>query len=205
LQVENEEMLLVLFTLIVFACLVLGSIAFLVCVLLPPARRFALSTALWFAVWGPCSVLFMVIAGLGIVVGALVMKHGNIQWTDAPKLLAAFGWSYVIIGALITTGVASCAAWLHQLLIHRFTFALFRLYAAAISAGIGSVLGWFLGWWMLAKGIAHFGLWWWALAMLIFTTGFGAAAYKSARALRGKAPTRFTWISPEEFAGSDKP
>jgi hypothetical protein len=197
-------MLIPLFALIVFACLVLGSIAFLVCVLLPPTRRYALSTALWFAVWGPCSVLFLVIAGLGIVAGALVMKHGNIQWTDAPKLLAAFGWGYVIIGALIKTGVATCAAWLHQLLMHRFTFALFRLYATAISAGIGSVFGWFLERWMLAKGIDHFGLWW-ALAMLILTTGFGAAAYKSARALRGNAPTRFTWISPEEFAGPGNP
>lgn len=198
-------MLLVLFAVIVFAWLVLGSIAFLACVLLPPTRRYALSTALWFAVWGPSSVVFMAIAGLGLVAGALVTKHGNMQWTDAPELFAAFGWSYVIGGALVTIGMATLAAWFHQLLIHRFTFALFRLYAAAISAGIGSVIGWFLGWWMMAKGINHLGLWPWVLAMLILTTGFGAAAYKSASELRGKAPTRFTWISPEEFAGSNNP
>jgi hypothetical protein len=39
--------------------------------------------------------------------------------------------------------------------------------------------------------------------MLLFITGFGAAAYKNAGGLRGKAPTGFTWISPEEFAGPD--
>jgi hypothetical protein len=126
------------------------------------------------------------------------------QWTDAPKLLAAFGWSYVVIGALSTTVVATCVAWLHQKLMHRLTFALFRLYAMAVSAGIGSVLGWFLGWWMMAKGTGHIALWWWIPTMLILTAGFGLAAYKGARGLRGKAPTRFTWISPEEFAGSGR-
>jgi hypothetical protein len=126
------------------------------------------------------------------------------QLTDAPKLLAAFGWSYVMVGALITTTVATGAAWFHQMLIHRFTFALFRLYATVISAGIGSVLGWSLGWWIVAKGITHPGLWW-VLEMVILIAGFGIAAYKGARGLRGKMPTKFTWISPEEFAGSHKP
>jgi hypothetical protein len=198
-------MLFVLFALIVFACLVMGSIAFLVCVMFPPMRRYALSTALWFAVWGPSSVAQMVVAGLGLVAGGLVMKHGNMQWTDMPKLLEAFGWSYVIAGALMTAVVASRAASIHQFFIHRFTFALFRLYATAITAGIGSVLGWSLGWWMMANGFDHLGLLVWASAMLILIAGFGAAAYKCAPELRGKAPTRFTWISAEEFEGSNNP
>jgi hypothetical protein len=201
---ENDTMLLVLLALIVFAFLFLGSIVFLACIVLPPTRRYALSTAFWFAVWGPCSVVLMMIAGLGLVAGALVMKTGSMQLTDAPKLLAAFGWSYVMVGALITTTVATGAAWFHQMLIHRFTFALFRLYATVISAGIGSVLGWSLGWWIVAKGITHPGLWW-VLEMVILIAGFGIAAYKGARGLRGKMPTKFTWISPEEFAGSHKP
>jgi hypothetical protein len=196
-------MILVLFAVVVFAFLIIGSVAFLACVLLPPTRRYALSTALWFAVWGPCSVALIVLAVLGLASGSLLMKAGNMQWTEAPKLLAALGWGYVIVGALITTVAATCAAWLHQVLMHRLTFALFRLYAMAVSAGIGSVLGWFLGWWMMAKGTGYIGLWWWIPAMLILTAGSGTAAYKGARALRGKAPTRFTWISPEEFVGSD--
>jgi hypothetical protein len=40
--------------------------------------------------------------------------------------------------------------------------------------------------------------------MLILILGFGIAAYKGARGLRGEAPTNFTWITPEEFAGSDR-
>ncbi len=198
-------MLLVLIALFVFAFLVMGSSAFLVCVLLPPARQYALSAALWFAVWGPCSAGLLVLAGLGFAGGALAMKAGNMQWSETPRLLGALGWSYVIIGVLVTIGVATCAAWLHQWLIHRFTFALFRLYATFVSAGIGSVFGWSLGWWMMAKRVGHPGVWWWALAMLLLIVGFGAGAYKSARSLRGKAPVGFTWISAEEFAGSENP
>lgn len=196
-------MLFIVFALIIFAFLLVGSIAFLVCVLLPPTRRYALSAALWFAVWGPCSVGMMMLAGLGVAGGALAMKAGNMHWTDTPRLLGALGWSYLIVGVLVTIGVATCVAYLHQWLIHRFTFALFRLYVTAVSAGIGSVFGWSLGWWMMAKGVSHLGVWWWALAMLFLITGFGLATYKNARGLRGRAPAGFTWISPEEFAGFD--
>lgn len=198
-------MVFVLFALIIFGFLLLGAIAFLACVLLPPTRRFALSASFWVAFWGPCTVLLMVLAGIGLVAGSALMNAGKVQWTNAPKLLGELGWSYLIVGALITSLVATCAAWLHQLLIHRFTFALFRIYATVISAGIGSVFGCSLGWWIAAKEHTYFGLWWWALGTIILVAGFGTAAYKTARALRGEPPTRFTWITPEEFAGSEEP
>jgi hypothetical protein len=198
-------MIFVLFVLIFFAFLVLGSIAFLVCALIPPTRQYALSAGLWFVVSGICSVALLLLAGLGFVTGALAIKAGNMQWTEAPKFLSAIGWSYLGVGALITILVATCAAWLHQKLVHRFTFALFRLYAAVISAGIGSVFGWLLSWCIAAKAVTHLGIAFSVFAMLILIVGFGMAAYKCARWLRGKAPSRFTWISPEEFAGSNRP
>lgn len=198
-------MIFILFAGIIFAFLLLGAIVFLACILLPPTRRYALSVAFWVALWGPCSVLLIVLAGVGLLSGSVLMNAGNLQWPNAPKLLAAVGWSYLIVGATITIVVATCAAWLHQFLIHRFTFALFRIYVTAISAGIGSVFGWALGWWIAAKEHTYLGLWWWPLVTLVLTAGFGTAAYKAARALRGKAPTRFTWITPEEFEGSEEP
>lgn len=76
-------MLLVLFAVVVFAFLLLGSTAFAVCVLLPPTRRYALSVAFWFALCGPCLVMLITIAGLGLVAGALVMRAGNVQFTNA--------------------------------------------------------------------------------------------------------------------------
>ena len=87
--------------------------------------------------------------------------------------------SYLVVGALVTAGAATGTTWLHQWLIHRFTFALVRIYVTAVSAGIGSVFGWWLGWSITAKGVNHLGVLWWALGMLIFIPGFGVAAYRT--------------------------
>jgi len=198
-------MILILFALIIYAFLLLGAIVFLACVLLPPTRRFALSAAFWVALWGPCTVLLMAFAGIGLVAGSALMNAESLQWTNAPKVLGELGWSYLIVGASITSLVTTSVAWLHQKLIHRVTFALFSVYASAVSAGIGSVLGCALGWWLAAKEHTYLGLWWWPLATIVWAAGFGAVAHKTTRALRGKAPTRFTWITPEEFAGSEEP
>jgi hypothetical protein len=196
-------MLLLLFGAIVFIFLVLGSLVFLACAIVPPTRKYALSAALWCAVWGPCSVGLMALAGLGLVATAFFAKDGNVQSLHAPRLIAAFGWGYLIAGVLITTAVATGTAWIHQKVVRRFTFFLFRLYATAVSGGIGSVFGWCLGWWMMRKGVAHYGPFLWCIGMLILVAVFATAAYKGARKLRGKAPTSLTWISPEEFAGTD--
>lgn len=199
-------MVLVLFAIVVFTFLLLGSTAFVVCVLLPPTRRYALSVAFWFALWGPCLLVLMTLAGLGLVAGALLMRAGDMQFINAPKLLATLGWGYATGGFLITATIATCASWLHQKIVHRFTFFLFRLYATLVSAGIGSVFGWFLGWCMAASGApVHLRLGFWVSAMITLIGAFGLGAYKGARGLRGEAPTRFTWISAEEFAGTNAP
>jgi len=197
-------MLLLIFGAIIFIFLALGSAVFVACVLIPPTRKYALSAALWCAVWGPCSVGLMTLAGLGLVASAFITKAGDVQSFHAPRLLAVFGWGYLIIGILITTVVATGVSWLHQKLVRRLTFALFRLYATAVCAGIGSVFGWALGWWIMSKEIAHYGLLWWCTGMLVLVVAFATAAYKSARQLRGNAPTSLTWISPDEFAGTDR-
>jgi hypothetical protein len=198
-------MLPLLFAMIVFVFLLLGSLVFVVCTLVPQTRRFALSAALWCALWGPCSVVLMVLAGLGLVTAAFIGRDRDVQWFHAPRLVATFGWGYLILGVLITIAVATSGAWLHQALVRRFTFALFRVYATVVSAGIGSVFGWCLGWWLLWKEVTRYVLPWWLSGMLILIVGFGTAAYKGARGLRGEAPTSFTWISPEEFAGRERP
>ncbi len=205
LPVDNVEMLPLLFAIIVFAFLLLGSLAFLVSVLVPQTRQFALSAALWCALWGPCSVALMVLAGLGLVTAAFIGRVGDVQSFHAPRLVAAFGWGYLIFGVLITIAVATGGAWLHQVLVRRFTFAIFRLYVTVVSAGIGSVFGWCLGWWLLSKEVTRHVFPWWTSGMLILIVGFGTAAYKGARGLRGEAPTSFTWISREEFGGTHRP
>ncbi len=195
-------MLPLLFAGIAFFFLLVGSIVFLACLLLPRLRQYALSVALWCAMWGPCSIVLMLIAGIGLIATAFIAKAGGVQTLHAPRLLSAFGWSYLTVGVLVTIVVATASAWIHQAIVKRLTFALFRLYVTVVSAGIGSVFGWCLGWWMMFKSMSgHAPLLVWGTCMLALIVGFGAAAYKGARGLRGGAPESFTWISPEEFAG----
>jgi hypothetical protein len=146
----------------------------------------------------------MTIAGVGLVGAAFINKAGDMESFHAPRLLEAFGWGYLVVGVLITIVVATGVSWLHQKLVRRFTFALFRLYATAVCAGIGSVFGWSLGWWMTLKEVPYHSTLLWCIGMLALIVAFATAAYKGARQLRGKAPTSFTWISSEEFAGTDQ-
>ena len=187
---------------IVFLFLLVGSIAFLVCLLFPRFRQYALSVALWFAMWGPCSVALMLIAGVGLIAAAFITKAGDVQTFHTPRLLSVFGWSYLALGVLVTITVATVSAWMHQAVTRRFTFILFRLYATIISAGIGSVFGWCLGWWMMAKSISgHISLPLWLACMFALIAGFGLGAYRGARALRGKPPKRFAFVTVAEYEG----
>lgn len=197
-------MIVLLAAAIVFFFLALGSVAFLVCALIPPSRKYALSTALWFAVWGPCCVLLLILSILGLAASSVAQWATQMRWEDAPGFFSAVGWVYTIGGGIVVCLVASIAAYLHQALIHRFTFALFRLYATLVTAGIGCVIGLFIITVLMVRGVLiHVG-WveWLSIPILIFA--FGATAYWGARALRGNAPTRLTWITPEEFAGHEE-
>jgi hypothetical protein len=194
-----------LFAAIVFAFSLLGSLVFVLCTVLPQTRRFALSAALWCALWGPCSVGLMVLAGLGIVTAAFVGRVGHLQSFHQSKLVEAFGWGYLVVGVIVTFVVATGGAWLHQVLVRRITFVLFRLYATVVCGVMGSVFGLCLGWWFLVKPLTGHVLPFWICVMVILILGFGSAAYNGASGLRGEAPSNFTWITPEEFTGKHLP
>lgn len=191
--------------LIVFFFLVLGSAAFCVCILIPPGRKYALSTALWFAVWGPCSVLLLFLAILGVVAGGFALHATQMHWEDASRFFSAIGWGAIVAGVIVTCLIATAAAWLHQALIHRMTFLLFRLYVVFVAAGIGSVIGSVFFW--LAMGSGRFAQVWWLVALIVpvMILAFGSQAYKHSRALRGHAPTGLTWITADEFVGPVEP
>jgi hypothetical protein len=179
-------MLLLLFGCVIFLFMFVGAVAFLFCIALRPTRRFALSTALWWAAWGPCSVALITVAGLTLVADTFISKNGQAHLLRDPHLFSTIGWAYLGGAALLNTLVASIAAWIHQFLIRRFPFPLFRLYAVAVVSGIGSVFGWSFSWWMLDRDVPH--TWVWSLlSMLLLVTSFGAAAYRGAQTLRGGA------------------
>jgi hypothetical protein len=193
-------MLVLVLAFLVYFWLAVGAVQFLICVTTPRLRKYALSAALWWAVWGPCTVALLMMAGLMTVAGMIVQEHGGVAGLRVPHFPVGLGWGYVLLGALATAGVATAVAWLHQVVVRRFTFALFRLYVTAVSAGIGSVFGWGLSWWILIYGV-RYGWVLSCLSMVVLVGGFGAAAYKGARALRGEAPTKWAWASKEEFEG----
>src|ERR1035437_8507256 len=113
---------------IAFLFMLVGAIVFLICVLLPPLRRYALSAALWCAMWGPATIGFLLLAGTAVLTGVFVTRDGDMTSLLAPKLLAALGWGYLTSAAVGTVVIATSAACIHQALINRFTFPLFRLY-----------------------------------------------------------------------------
>jgi len=148
---------------------------------------------------GPCAAALMTLADLGIVAGAFIndaggdamltcTETGRCGWLGS-SLLAVIGWGYLILGALITIVVATGVAWLHQMLMRWLIFVLFRLYATAVSAGIGSVFGWALSWWLTWKAIGNgnIGMVLSCIGMLGLVLGFGIAGYKGARLLQGSA------------------
>jgi len=181
-----------------FAFLAVGALVFVACVALPPVRRIALSAALWCAMWGPCLIVWMTLAGMVGIAAIVGADHGirPIEWQRG------FGLGLGTVAILSTAVVATVTAWLHQILIRRMTFALFRIYATLVSAGIGSVYGWALALWLGSRGMNVTPAVASILVMALLIAAFGYLGFRLARQLRGKAPERFTWITPEEFDGT---
>ncbi|ADW69075.1 hypothetical protein AciX9_2030 [Granulicella tundricola MP5ACTX9] len=195
-------MLPLAFAFIVFLFLLVGAVAFVLSALVPRLRRFAFSSSLWIAVWGPCTVLLVTLAGVGIFTGAAITQGGHLQAVRAPQLLKAVGWSYLVCGVLGTLVVATATAWIHQALIQRVTFALFRIYATLVAGGIGSVFGWAFGWWIAAHSLSH-GWALWLASMLVLIPAFGVAAYKSAGQLRETHPPISPGSPPKNLPDRD--
>ena len=183
-------MLLVAFILIIFFFLIIGATAFVICILIPTARAYALSIALWFATWGPCVVALLTLSGVALVTAALTTTPGTPGSDHVIKLLQTLGSLYAIVGIICTCAISSAAAWLHQKILQRLPFVLFRIYAALITAGIGSVFGWCFSQWITTTQTAHPFLCS-LLVMFLLVAGFGLAAFRYAVVLRNEPPQTF--------------
>jgi hypothetical protein len=184
-----------------FGFLFLGAVAFTVCGLIPQLRKYALSTALWFAMWGPCFSIWATLAGLTAVAGGLATQHW--QWQHPPMLATVLGISFALCALGGTILIATAAAWLHQALIGRMTLALFRIYAMLVSGGVGSIWGWSVFLWLLVPPTSPYAFFFWVPMMIALCAGFGSLGRQFAKELRGEAPERFTWLTKAEFEGVD--
>jgi hypothetical protein len=188
---------------IVFFFLALGAVAFTLCGLIPWQRKHALGAALWFAVWGPCMVAWLMFAGLAAIANSFAMQHEQWKQLRLPVPTSVLSGAFAICALMGTMLLASVAVWVHQALIHRMTLAFFRLYCALVSAGVGSVWGWCLLLWLgMQTATKHTALVW-IPGMIVLCAGFGWFGFRFAKQLRGAAPQRLTWITKAEFEGVD--
>jgi hypothetical protein len=194
-------MLLLVLPMYCFFFLAVGAVVFVLCAGVPWMRRFALSAALWCAVWGPCTIAWMLFTAMAGFAAQYGMNHAGGVDVHVGDWMRGFGLGMFWLAMTSTAAVATAAAWLHQVLVRRMTFVLFRLYATLVAAGIGSVWGWSAGFAMAAYNVPY-RLAFWILTMIGLVTVFGWGAYRGANLLRGAAPERFTWVSREEFEGT---
>src|SRR5580658_2660415 len=120
--------------------LVGGLAVFLVCLAIPWLQRFALSAAMWFLALLPGLLLWLLIeVGAAFGQEAVVRQLSNPRWEMS--LWHAFSSSaaqttLVAVGMAGTVVMATGIAVVHQFVIQRLTFALFRLYAGFVTGGV---------------------------------------------------------------------
>jgi hypothetical protein len=194
-------MLLLLLPMYCFLFLAAGAVVFVLCAGVPWMRRFALSAALWCAVWGPCTIAWMLFTAMVGIAAEYGLNHAGRVDLHVDDWVRGFGLGMFWLAVASTAAVATVVAWLHQVLVKRMTLVLFRLYATLVAAGIGSVWGWAAGFAMVAYEVPYRPAVW-IVTMVGLVAVFGWGAYRGARVLRGEAPERFTWITREEFEGT---
>jgi hypothetical protein len=195
-------MLPLLLTGVVFAFLVVGAVVFVFCGLVPPLRKYGLSAALWCAMWGPSSVAWLLFAGLGLVANGFAMRAAQTRRIHLPDLPHNIGTGYAVLGIIGAIFLATIIAWIHQVVIRQMTFALFRIYAGLISAGVGSVWGLCLWIWLVLDSQIPYRVLLWGIGMVGFCVAFGYAGFHWAKNLRSDTPTRFGLVSQQEFEGT---
>jgi hypothetical protein len=187
---------------VVFAFLVVGALVFVFCGLVPPLRKYGLSAALWCAMWGPSLVAWLLLAGLGLVANGFAMRVAQTRRIHLPDLPHNIGTGYAVLGIIGAILLATIIAWIHQVVIRQMTFALFRIYAGLISAGVGSVWGWCLWIWLVLDTQIPYRVLLWGIGMVGFCVAFGYAGLHWAKNLRSDTTTRFGLVSQQEFEGT---
>jgi len=186
--------------------LALGSASFLICAAIPQLRRFALSTSLWCLAFAFC-LIAVVIALLFVSTGfaalhELFHRHSVIDLSNSGQTSWA-GWLFIIFSvAAATTGATAITA-VHGIITRRLTLALFRLYLAVVSFGVGLVSFAFVllvyinllfdPYFVVPVTIVGLSL------MLLLSY----MCFRNASQFRGSYPERFPVVTHEEF-GFDK-
>jgi len=181
-----------------------GCTVFLICAAVPFLRRFALSASLWCLCLAPWlfGMVFLAVL-LGLATDALRNLHHPLwiaqDWSSSAK--TSFG---VLISAVAVAGslvTATVAARVHQFAIHRMTLALFRLYVAGVSFGVGVLSSFFVS--ICVSAYLHLSLSHPIVVCgfcgLIFSSLLSFLCYRFASQFRGKLPISFSLVTEDEF------
>jgi hypothetical protein len=179
-----------------------GVIAFLICATLRPLRRFAFSSALWFVALLPAVFGSLLLLGLGKAATEQMVSSRSLFIQPLLKLVQSrvVGNIATVVTVLLVIAFASIVAILHQTLIHRITFALFRIYVAGVGFGIGLLI-----WLLILVGIGSAGIeishtaTAFLLLMLTLAAGTSFLCYRYAQSFRGTYQRNLPVVSPEEF------
>ena len=194
-------MLLLAPLLIEFLFLQAGAVFFLLCLFSPISRSRALSIALWFPVFGLCVMANLLFVGLMVIARSAALEQPHLSRLAHIPVWSQMGSLAFLLLLLLGAAIATTVAAAHQWLIRRLTFPLFRLYATAVCAGIGSVFGWTLSVWRPWDALTTANLPMSLFCLIALVFGFGIAAWRWAGVLRSSAPASFTWLSSREFDG----
>ncbi len=182
----------------------LGCAVFLVCAAIPFLRRFALSASLWCLCLAPWIFAMIFLAVLfGLATDTLRNLHHPLwiarDWSSSAQ--TGFGILISVIAVAGSLVTATVAARVHQFAIHRMTLALFRLYVAGVSFGVGVLSSFFIS----ISVSAYFHL---SLSHPIVICGFcglvfsillSVLCYRFASQFRGKLPSSFSPVTEDEF------
>ena len=186
---------------VVFPFLAIGCASFLFCAAIPPLRRYALSSSLWWVACVPCllAILAAIIlwsAGLYALRQFFKPSFGTSISMHQTSLT---GWFLSIATILIVIAGATTITLIHGIVIRRLTLALFRLYVAAVSFGVGILACTFVlllfaeHLLSLTAGLPA------ALGSLFAAVALAYTCFRNASGFRGSYPQRLPIVTPEEF------
>lgn len=182
---------------IIFPFLLIGSALFVLCGVLPSARRYALGAALWWVAY----VVLLIGIGMGFVLTALLLKRLGFDLPQPNFLLHAWErWTLGILLGIITIAGATCVVIIHGWILRRITIHLFRVYLGLVSCGVGFFSGFVVGMVVTPK---NWGLW--PSLVIECATGSVFAALFSwfcvthAVQFRGTMPEKWSPLLPHEY------
>jgi hypothetical protein len=181
--------------------LALGCAAFLIFAAIPKLCPFALSISLWCVAFAFCliaAVLALLLVSTGIATFHDLFQRHSFSLPNAGDH-SWIGWvlcSFVVVATL--AGATAITA-VHGIITRRLTLALFRIYLAAVSFGVG-ILSCAFVFPVLNDHLFDMAFIVPATSLgILLTSALSYVCFKNASRFRGSYPQRFPIVTLEEF------